>query len=129
MKLFLRSLFTTIQNGVYDSSGHWCIPSSWPCDWFRGTDIVQSEYHLRFGLWLLERVSPPLRSCYEKILNDASLKLLEPLPKDTERSCWQNETNTLRNGGQGAREKIQFYILPIFPEARPAFSFPSYKSQ
>ena len=30
-----------------------------------------------------KRVSPPLRSCYEEILNGVSLKLLEPLHRDT----------------------------------------------
>lgn len=130
MKLFLWSLFTTIQSGVYDPSGHWCIPSSWPRDWFRGTYIVQSESHLRFGLWMLEKESllhwDPVMKRYWMM---RAWSYWSRCPRTQERSCWQNETNTLRKGGQGAREKIQFYILPIFPEARPAFSFPSYKSQ
>ena len=58
--------------------------TGWQSDLYKGTYMVVMRISLKIqALDAGKRVSPPLRSCYEETLNDASLKLLEPLPRDT----------------------------------------------
>ena len=90
----------------------WGVWSKWPLVYtiLLATWLVQgyrySAIRVSLKIWALDagkRVSPPLRSCYEEILNDASLKLLEPLPKDTRKKLlakWNQHIEERRPGGQ-----------------------------